>query len=259
MECDGKAFGLRRDAKGEITGWFAAGATRFSADGMELLVASSPVSATASFAEVGRIDLAGEGKARFAVPARYRQGVRPEGQSLTLTGTLVLSGTDSVDLWVEQPVPLGEVELALVAGEKSTVLRGLRNRRGESLVQGVLGFAPGVYRLELPSGVSLSGVAVQADGTVWLAGRERISLQGRLPERLALEPVRTAIPLDAQPRSRLPKGVVHEAETGWKETGGSIGIFPGTVWPGRSRCRKRASTSSGSSVPPRLAWPGTCR
>lgn len=227
IECDGRAFAVRRGAAGEVLGWMAAGATRLTVDGRELLAAAQPVSATAAFAEVGRVDLAGDGEARFAVPSRYRRGTRPDGSSLPLAETLRLDGADSVDLWAEQPVPPGEVELTLVSGGSRTVLRGLRNRRGEALAQGAHNLPPGVYRLELPESVALSGAAMQADDTLWLGGKERLSFRGRLPGQLAIEPVRLALALPAQPRARLPEGILHEAETGWEETGGAIQVSGG--------------------------------
>lgn len=216
IETDARMFAVTRTAAGEVTGWLANQATSLRVDGKELLAVDTPVSATACFAaDYGRVDASGSAASlRLQVPARFQA---TDGQLV-----MPVQGEASVDLWTGTPAAAGEVDVTIVSGDQTRVLHGLRNRRGEGLAQGELDLPPGVYRLALPAGVTIGGVTVWDDGSLWLGGRERVTLRGRLPERLELTPVRLAVSLPAQPRGQLPQGLVYEAESNWQETGGKI-------------------------------------
>jgi hypothetical protein len=204
-------------------------------DGKILVSMPALTSATGSFgATYGRVDVACEvgdlSRVSVHTPARFHTATR-DGQTVSgVTSTLNLqlgSRLQSTDLWTGEPATPGEIELRLVAGKETSTVRGLRNRRGEALAEGTIGLPPGVYRVDLPPGLTVEGVEIQADGTVWLGGEERVSFRGAVPEQLTLTPVRQAVPLAAQLRKRLPKGLAFEAEANWSESGGAIRVSGG--------------------------------
>jgi hypothetical protein len=250
IETDARAFAVTRDATGEATGWLASRASMLRVDGARLLslsgdqdetdgkvLVSMPAltSATGSFgATYGRVDVACEVGELTGLsvhtPARFHTATRSGQRVSGVTSTLNLqpgSRLQSTDLWTGEPATPGEIELQLVAGQQTTVVHGLRNRRGEALAEGKVGLPPGVYSVSLPPGLIVEGVEIQADGTIWLGGDERVSFRGAVPEQLTLTPVRQAVPLAAQLRKRLPKGLAFEAEANWSENGGAIRVSGG--------------------------------
>jgi hypothetical protein len=250
IETDARTFAVTRDAKGAVTDWLAGGATGLRVGGVDLLSLAAntrgegrpgmsstpmPILATGSFDETyGRIDADWRGNthvARMSVPKRYRAATR-ETVPLAFDGTGLLqldpsAPSQSVDLWTGEPGIAGEIGLKLVAGDRTAMLRGLRNRRGEALVEGKLDLAPGVYRLDLPAGVHATGLPPVERGTLWLNGSERVSFRGSLPEKLSIVPIRLAAPLRPVSRAELPTGIHFEAESNWRETGGKIRLSQG--------------------------------
>ena len=250
IDTDAKTFAVTRSADGGVVSWLAMRGTTLRVDGTRALrlethrgeaddrvMISLPalISATGCFAATyGRIDVVwgpgGTSGLNVKAPDRFRVATRGTEALPISAGAMILParlGPDSIDLWTGAPATMGEVELTLVSGDQSTVLRGLRNRRGEALVQGRLELPPGVYRTQFPAGVEVGGMQPEADGTMWLGGNERVSFRGRVPERLELTPVRQAVTLAAQPRTRIPKGQGFEAEANWREQGGAIKVSGG--------------------------------
>ncbi len=221
IETDARIFAVTRTATGEVTGWLANQATSLRVDGKELLAVDTPVSATACFAaDYGRVDASGSAASlRLQVPSRFQA---TDGRL-----TLPVQGEASVDLWPGTSAATGPVDVTVVAGDQTRVLHGLRNRRGEGLAQGELDLPPGIYRLALPAGVTMSGITVQEDRSLWLIGKDRVTLRGRLPERLEFVPIRLAVSLPAQPRDLWSEKLVCQAETNWQETGGKIKVSQG--------------------------------
>jgi hypothetical protein len=232
LETDASAFAVTRNGESQSTAWLAKEGTYLVVDGKQLMASPAAATATSSHdAGYGRLDVAGSVSGLCApMPDGFRLATR-EGASVPLVGgELVVNAEDgdSIDIWPNMAAPVGDVRLELVSGDRKALLHGLRNRRGEGLVQGQLGMVPGVYRVPDIPGLSIEGVHVQEGGVVWLNGKERVSFRGDIPSRLELVPIRQAVSLDAQPRGQIPKtGLRFEAEANWSETGGEIRVSGG--------------------------------
>ena len=235
VRTDASVFAVCLEAGGRVTAWLARDARELAVNGVELLRASESMTVTAAIgSDGGRIDTEGVGGSLVvwwpcepvAVTRVGRQvAVKAAAEGVSLS---VEPGRDRLLVWHSEPVAPGPVTVSLAFGQTEQEVSGRRYGRGRVAAGGKTTAPRGEYSVDLPHGVDLRAGVPSPSGTLWLRGEELVSVRGRdVPPRLELSLRRPAARLPAEDQSRVPEGLVFEAESSWSESGGEIRVSGG--------------------------------